>query len=389
MLYNNNKNIKRSILLFVLIICKYVAPAYANKEYVNPPLQIDTSYSQESFSPQRGENVSIRYQITKQADLTLLIYGPDGRVYYHVTKKAAPEGYGEFIWKGVDNEGHRLPPEAYRYRIIAKDGGRTVVSNTKDFIGGRELQITQISINENTDTLGYFLSRPARVRIMAKLKKGSVPLGTLLDWEARPAGYHSEKVNLDHYKKLFPGEEIVPYLTQAWAIPENAIIIMPKTGLLTRNKYFTWKYQAKGDIRPWYKWNNMNVQQHATHKYNQCYDPKIRMIPLNVKYEKNITIKAKNTTTFRLTAPEDQGQGRVPPIPRLSIFVFVDNTMVTRVLPAYLPYQWQFDPTKYVDGEHVITAMLSWRDEHIGIAHQRIVVPEGVGTKMTIKDKLK
>lgn len=373
-------------LMCALSACMVLAATPQKKEK-EAPLRIETSYSQQAFSPMRGESVSIRFNISKPSNLTLTIEGPDGRVWYRAAQMNVAAGYGEFIWKGVDTKGNVVPAETYRYKIIATYKNQTLVSDASDYTGGKKLDVTQVNIDQVNNTLNYFLQRPARVRIMAKLTYGSVPLGTLVDWEARPAGMHTEAVKLDHYKTLFPDKDIVTYLVQAWSLPDNSIIVLPQTGLPDRNQFNIYKKKPAGDIKSWYAWNNIKVHQHATHKYERCYDPKIEIKPVGDLTKKNDVLTVGKTTAFRLNAQTVQGVGRVTPIPRLSLFVFVDDVMVTRLLPAYLPFQWQLDPTKFTEGEHVVTAMLSWRDEHIGITHQKIVIPAGVGKQIVDKDK--
>ena len=371
-------------LVCALSCCIVLAAAPQKKE---APMRIETSYSQQAFVPAHGESLSIRYTLSKPSDLVLTIEGPDGRNWYRATQKNVAAGYGEFIWKGVDSKGKPVPAEAYRYKITATHNNETLISDAGDIFGGKKLDVTQVTIDPANNTLNYFLQRPARVRIMAKLNFGSVPLGTLLDWEARPAGMQREVIQLDQYQSLFPGKDIVPYLVQAWSLPDNSIIVLPPTGFPARKQFNEFKTKPSGDIKPWYAWNSANVLQHATHNYDRCYDPAIEIKPVGAVTKKSDVITVGKTTAFRLNAQTDQGVGRVTPIPRLSLFVFVDDAMVTRLLPAYLPFQWQLDPTKFSEGEHVITAMLSWRDEHIGITHQKIVIPAGVGKPIVDKDK--
>ncbi len=58
------------------------------------------------------------------------------------------------------------------------------------------------------------------------------------------------------------------------------------------------------------------------------------------------------------------------------VFVFVDGALVERNLDGYLPYQWELDPNNLDPGEHVITALLAWPDDHFGVTHLRVIVED-------------
>jgi hypothetical protein len=56
------------------------------------------------------------------------------------------------------------------------------------------------------------------------------------------------------------------------------------------------------------------------------------------------------------------------------VFIFVNGEMVERYLVGYVPFQWRIDPRRLGPGEHVVTGLLAWRDDHFGIAHVRVRV---------------
>ena len=366
--------------IFVATLCAlHLCAVFAGpSEQDSAPLTIEASYNRQSFSPDRGESVSIRYNVSKPATISLSIVGPDGREWYRDTQTASSAGNGEFIWAGVSNKKITVPAEAYRYQLTAKQAKETVIAGSAGFVGGNTMDATQITLNATDKTISYLLRQPARVRVMARLAQGSVPLGTIIDWQARPAGLHSEAINLEHFRELFGEQQIIP-IVQAWALPPDTIIVLPKTGMPDREHFFTSKDKPAGEMKSWFaNSTDTSTMQHASHIYDRCFDPAVTITPLGTLQNQNGKWLINQMSTFSFTAAADQGAGRVAPIPRLSLFVFVDDVMVTRLMPAYFPYQWKLDPAKYLAGDHVVTLMLSWRDDHIGVTHQKIYIPPAV-----------
>jgi hypothetical protein len=378
-IFKNNLKITawiKSAVLYSVVL----SSSYAASQASVTPLSIETSYSRQAFSPERNESVSIRYNISKPADLVLTIEGPDGREWYTQKQTAKNAGRGEFIWKGVDAKGNKVPPEAYRFHVIASANKEKVTNNYPGIMDGMKIDASQITLDRATGEIKYLLRKPARVRVLAKLAENGVPLGTLEDWNARPAGMHTVHIDLDYFTQFF-GEQAITPIIQSWSLPANAIIVLPKSGVPKREQFLAYENKPAAPQKPWYTdADGLNIEQHATHPYSQCYDPKVTLTPLEKLDESNGAWVINRTSTIRIEVPREQGEGLAEPIPRYSLFLYVDDRADMRILPSYLPFQLKIDPTKYAAGDHVITAMLTWRDDHIAVKHIKFHIPREMET---------
>ena len=85
-------------------------------------------------------------------------------------------------------------------------------------------------------------------------------------------------------------------------------------------------------------------------------------------------MRISEPTLLRFDVAPEQLPGHLAPLPRLSVFIFVDGIVVERELVGYVPYQWIVNPLRLGPGEHVISGLLAWRDDHFGIVHSKVWV---------------
>ncbi len=132
-----------------------------------------------------------------------------------------------------------------------------------------------------------------------------------------------------------------------------------------------------------------SIHVHARHARERCYDPDIvasfpdarEFARANPRFAADTedrspapVPKITKPTPLRFDIAREQPPGREFPIPRVSVFIYVDGVMVERFLSGYAPFTWIVDPARIAPGEHVVTGVFAWRDDHFGIAHARVWV---------------
>jgi hypothetical protein len=164
---------------------------------------------------------------------------------------------------------------------------------------------------------------------------------------------------------------------QAFSLPENVIIVegsKPTTGATPNTEPSSVPHRlARADSEPL-------IHQHALHPRQRCYSPSIELSFPEAETVDGV-VQLKGPTPLRIDIAADQPQRRLPPIPRPSVFLFVDEVLVERHLDAYVPYQWILDPNRLGPGEHGVSVLLDWQDDHFGVRHLRVKVETKDGAK--------
>ncbi len=367
---------RRPLVAGAFLLCILVQCSKSNQ----PPLAITwVSTDRVEFEPEKGEQVTLRYRVSAPALVEVKFWDRLGEAVRTFEKEVEKPGEENVSWDGRDEGGNRVPSEAYVYTISAWANGEKestpVVYDLRDRTGGALVHVERIEWDPKSGRLVYGISTPSRVRVILGRQETGWPVGTLIDWEPRAAGRHQEPWNgWDSQIEAKEMPRLVPAI-HAFALPDNAVIVKgPQSG----NGYSS---SARTPDKTPYRLraqsvaSNVVLHQHAHHPRSRCYDP-----PIEISFPEAQTIKGMvrltEKTPLRLDLALDQLKGRVAPIPKVSVSVFVDGALVERHLEGYLPDQWVLDPTEYDPGEHVITALLAWPDDHFGVRHARILVEE-------------
>ncbi len=334
------------------------------------------------FEPRKGEQVTLRYRISAPAKVKVQFLDPFDKAIRTVEKKVKKAGDQNIVWNGRDDAGNPVPPEAYAYTISAQsddfeDSQSPIVYDLRDRTGGELVHVEKVEWDQKSGRLAYVISKPSRVRVILGRMTAGWPAGTLIDWEPRPAGRNKTLWDGWDPEHVIEAKEMTGLepVFHAFALPENVVIVKgagqgnKHTSLASRLDNTPFRRPAMNTT------SNTVLHQHASHPRSRCYDPLIEM-----SFPKRETagelVKLKGKTLLQLNVAEEQTGLRMAPIPRASVFVFVDGALVERNLDGYLPYQWVFDPKSLDPGEHVITGLLAWPDDHFGVTHRRVLVED-------------
>jgi hypothetical protein len=340
------------------------------------PLSISwVSTDRSSFEPEKGERVVIRYRLSVPTPVTVRIADPFGTLVRTISREKGTAGDQSVIWDGRDDTDNQVPPEAYFYTISASatvwfKSAEEVTYDLRDRKRGSSVPLRSVEWSPDSDRLSYVLSSPSRVRVVLGRKDTGWPLGILLDWEPRAAGRHMESLSdwdIDGIVGARGFAGISPAF-QAFSLPDSVIIVKgskPTTGATLNVKPTNVPHRlARGGSEPL-------IHQHALHPRERCYSPTIELSFLGAETVEGV-VHLKEPTPLRIDISTDQPQRRLSPIPRPSVFLFVDEVLVERNLDAYVPYQWVLDPSRLGPGEHWVSVLLDWQEDHFGVRHVRV-----------------
>jgi hypothetical protein len=351
------------------------------------PLSISwVSTDRASFEPEKGESVTIRYRLSRQAEVTVRIVDPFGSLVRTLSRGKDASGDQSFHWDGRDDTGSLVSPEAYFYTISARAtkwfGPTDEVSyDLRDQQNGFAVPLRAIEWRPDSERLSYMLPRPSRVRVVLGRRDTGWPLGILVDWEPRAAGRQTESLSnweVDGMVEARGFAGISPVL-QAFSLPDNVIIVKGKESPTVAT------YRVEGTRVPHRLARTDSeppIHQHALHPRERCYSPHIELSFPEAETVERV-VHLKEPTPLRIDISPDQPRRRLAPIPRPAVFVFVDEVLVERNLDGYVPYQWVLEPTRLGPGEHWVSVFLSWQDDHFAVRHVRVNVERHVAVLKT------
>jgi hypothetical protein len=356
-------------------------PAASSKRPAPSKVAISwVSLDRQAFEPARNEQVAVRFQVSAAARTEVRFLDSDGAPVRLLTQPNAEAGERRFTWDGRDDDNEVVPPGVYAYTVVAATAaGETVTYDLRDQTGGEPVWLRDVTVDPVTGHARYSLPEASRVRLMVTQRDTGVPIQTLLDWAPRSPGPHEEPWDgwdASRTFKALGSEPLVP-VHYAYALPRNIVLVRSDTGAAPRHTAARVvarppSPRVTGESAPS---NPRPLHLHARHPRSLCYNPRVALTwPDSVTRTAEGLPVLKGPTGLRIEPAGDQGAGFLAPLPRFSVFVFLDGVMVERTLSGYEPYHWRVDPTGLQPGEHVVTALLAWRDDHFGIAHARVRV---------------
>jgi hypothetical protein len=313
--------------------------------------------------------------------VTVRFIDPFGEVVRTFQEKVSEPGDLRTTWDGRDDSGVVVPPDAYIYTISATRRSEDVTFDPSKRTGGEPVAAHSKVFDQKSGHIDYVLPKPSRVRFVLSQKGTGWPITTLVDWEPRASGKQRELWDgwdKDRVVDTRGMANIEPVL-YAFSLPENVIIVKgdEPQGIhaheVTKAKV---AHRIEGEARSGSK------HQHALHPRQRCFDPNIELAFPNAEMVEGV-VQLVKPATLRLDVAKKQPSGRLAPIPRATVFIFVDGVLIERNVEGYLPYHWNVDPVKLGPGDHIVTGLLSWRDDHFGVQHVHVKVKRGTPTTQT------
>lgn len=362
---------------------KTTGPTVAAQRVGSPRSSLALSWvstDRSAFDPSKGERLALRFRVSSPAVVTARFLDADGNTVRTAQQKAEAAGEQQVVWDGRDDRGRPVPPEAYEYTLQARGaGGEEVTYDLRGRTGGEAVWPVQPALDPKTGRITYSLTQASRVRLIVSQQDTTWPIRALLDWAPREAGKHEEAWDgwgQGHVVKAPDTPEAIPIL-YAFGLPREAVIVKGSANA-ERNQ----KATLRSPNPPLRLATDRPVHLHARHPRARCYNPTITLSSVAAgQRTKEGLLRITQGTPLRVDVAADQGSGRAQPVPRVSVFIYVDGVAVERYLVGYVPFQWVLDPATMKPGDHVVTALLAWRDDHFGIAHLKVKTESGGGAQ--------
>jgi FlgD Ig-like domain len=335
----------------------------------------DIALSATSFNPSRGDKIECRYNLSRDARVTVNVFDADRQlVRTLISNSQRPSGQNKEIWDGKDLDGMVVPNEAYFFNIEAEDSEyHRVVYDPITFSGGESADLGHGEFDHDNGTLSYKLSQPSRVLLRAGIP-GSALLKTIVDWQPRVAGEITEYWNGKDEDNLI----------EVWNAPNHLLILtyltLPDTSAITigneKYGYRAYKNNLKTprpskDERPM-----MNVRKLSPHFLKSRLTDRAFKVLLSFpeldKAGSNDIPIAKDKLLIRADVPNEDRD--VPLNQQYEIIIFVDSVFYGEEERGHLPFNYPLELTNLTPGEHVLTVNVITFGDQIGIGSRKIKV---------------
>ena len=94
---------------------------YINSRIQSIPMAPEAYSLEQNFPNPFRQQTSIRYQISKRSDVSLVVYNALGQEIKTLVRSTQSPGSFEAMWDGKDTQGQRAPSGIYFYRLLADD----------------------------------------------------------------------------------------------------------------------------------------------------------------------------------------------------------------------------------------------------------------------------
>lgn len=324
------------------------------------------------ISFEKEKYVDIKFSIDEEAKIIVNIFdGRDLLVRRINSGKMFSPGEHSVRWDGKDQAGRKVPPEAYRYTIVASNNGKNVEHDLTDLTLGKEIKPGDVKWDPKTKKIKYVLPKPGRVHIRIGIKDHGPYLKGLLDWVPRMAGLQEEGWDgWDRSKVLdLTNHKNLDVTVLAYELSDNTILVGPKQTNVNLISDFKWP-QEKRTLKKKAK-KRMYAHYQQTMESRGGLDIRLVLPKTSGKTQNGLPI-VSGIVPIRMEIDEKDlaralNRGFEPAF-------FVDGVFTYENEVGFMPITWHWDSTKVNDGVHYITANVRGYEGNFGVATVKVFV---------------
>ncbi len=318
----------------------------------------------------RGQTAAITWQTRTSGLIDLAICDMDGVVVRHLMQEAAiKSGTHNATWDGKDDDGNFVPNGAYFpfIRLSTQRGSMELFDPTHGKWGGR-LPVKDLEYDADTKQITYALEESALCQVRVGEKEGGPSYGTLIHWQPRIAGTHTENWNGKDLQNLFSVHNRGKFqiIFDTLALPPTALLVTGSESTLT-------KPESNADRMAVFPPTGKEVYIHSLHSRHICQDPLLEVtISSNPKINSEGLPIAGRAIQFEVTASdEDVAQNLMRE--GCEVYAFIDGEFQKEIKSASLPAKIDVRTLNLESGRHVITFNLRSVEDHVGSYSMEVV----------------
>lgn len=324
------------------------------------------------FNPSEGQKVTLSFEITRQADVQVVLYDRLGQKVRGFDMPDIQAGRHSVTWDGYKADDKLPAGDVFLYVIEAKtkDGKKATYNQAKE-TGGIEVKTLEYTLDKETGEVEYVLPKTCMIRLRAGLKDGMFAK-TILDWKPSTAGRHAftwDGMDSSGRMYLLKRRDLDLRLT-CYTLPANTIIT---TGAVTAFESANNPSETKLEDRD-RLWATKGKYFHYKHDPRICHQPRFKVLfpSSRVKTENNDIPIVSGIVPLRVEL--DRRDARHLTNTRFEIMLFVDGVFIYEIEEGSSPFTFNWNTKGYAKGPHIVTVNLVGYDDHIGIVSRKVIV---------------
>lgn len=353
--------------------CEKEAPAGGSTSQAQPAVVIaQVRTDRLAFDPAKSESVSIRFNLSETADVTLSIHdGRDHRVFQRHAKALAA-GDRALSWNGLDERGTPVPAEAYSYTLTARTAKGSSTHDLTDLTGGQRIEARDVRWDPAAGTIGYYLDKPARVNLRMGLEDGPY-LRTVVDWVPRQAGAHAERWDGRDASGVLDlaGNPALKPVVAAYTLPDNVLFVggPPQAIRFVAEQGNPATRERRAIVRK-------QIGNSAQQPLDTRGDVRARLVPIG-DYARDDQGRwiVSGAVPFRVDVADSDRERVVQR--RFEAVYYVDGVFTYENELGYLPMTWTWDTSAFNPGEHFVTLNIRGYEGNFGAATVKVLVMPG------------
>lgn len=356
------------LLLHILVVFLITNGATAKN---NEPLTIKrVALDTKTFTPSKGETVTLSFETNRQTDVRVFIFDALGREARCFDLNGLEPGRHSIKWDGLCADGKRAAGNVFLYVIEASDGQNKTTYNPAEETGGLLVKAREFVFDKKTGKVEYILPKACMIRLRAGLNNGMLAQ-TIFDWQPRSAGRHTyewDGKDTSGLMNLSNHPELDLHLS-CYTLPANTIIV---TGQILPFEPKT--DQAEATKKQGFSlWARQGKYLHYTHDPYNCHEPRFTVAFPNCKgANEESTPSVSGITQIRIELDKHDAQYLINR--RFEIILYVDGIFIFEMEEGSAPFTYNWNTRGLTKGSHILTANLMSYDGHIGTESRRVLV---------------
>ena len=350
------------------------APAAIDRVRVTPKL-LDRGGAAAGGHPPGAGTIRIALALSQPADLSLEIGSfATGRAAPVPLRRLSFPGRGAGLhavsWDGRDAAGHPVAARVYALRLATRNAAGTHTWGDLSPAAGEEVLAQRLTYDRASRQLRFHLPAASYLRVQMRLQ--DYPhLRTVLDWEPRPAGWHT--VTWDGWDRsrvlALADDPRLRVELAAYALPRHAVIV--RGGAEAPRPP-----AASPSAVPAYRTGAACLQ--VGNPPQACWAPRFTLeLPDAANpHPENGLPRLRGEVPVRIRLAEAD----IAPLlqSRFELMVFVDAEFWFEEEEGTHPLTFHLDTRELVPGEHVLTVNLATYDDRLGSRSLRFYKEEEV-----------
>jgi hypothetical protein len=346
------------VFIFILVSAEESVWA-ANQRYLS-----DVVVQAAIANPMRGESASVSWRNHIGGKLDLLICDMDGFVVRHLLNQAdKTAGTHTATWDGRDDQGQPLPNGAYfPFIIITTDRQSRQIYDPTQTRWGYDLPEQNLTYVPEQQQITYRLEKKALCLVRIGEKEGGPCYGTLLQWEPRMAGKHSEPWDGKDAQGLASVymRKHFDFVFNTLALPDNALLLQGSAARYVRRNSNTERMALHPPT-------GKDIYMHSLHPRYLCQDPQIRVNSVSgLKMKSKKTLLAHGDVIGFAIAVADPQQAANLLKEGCEVYSFIDGHFNQEIKIDRLPATIDVPIQAISAGTHIVTFNLRTIEDHVG-----------------------